>query len=409
LLFRGTNWSGRNELADLLYPNSDASVRRSSLRQSLLRLKRWLGNEAIEEVQGRIRLAENKWTYDCLLANGEAAPSPMIAPGISHPWIEAVRNELAPIAEPMLADEVESFARAVEETASVDADTARSLLVGGTNLTACLPPDRLGHLLRLTQPKDRRDPLTIDHIELKVGLYDRLGCYRDAKEAQARAYRLASQQHIRDRMIRAGAMMLFYEIEDGQMGEASAWIDHLEQTLKADTRSLLFCNAKAAFLWNMNRLDDAIIQMRQAIRRIPSTDRLTKLHFYTNLTVLYAEARKLDLVDESLAEARSLVIDRLDVFRAMAIKLGEATRLMYSSCVDEAIALFDELIDENKRRECKPGYWYASEAKAEALALRGDLAEAVRLWQTTERSRLSQCTRLTPRLLARKMRIFRPA
>jgi hypothetical protein len=332
----------------------------------------------------------------------------MIAPGLTHPWVESVRLEWAP-PPPLPAQEVcaADFAAAVQSVARTDPDTARTILIGGANLVNCLQVDTVGALLGLTQPKDRRDPLTFEHFEMRSWLYQRLGFLKEAKTEQMRAYRLGSQQRKPELVIRAGAILVFLETEDGQMGEASAWVDYLQNTLNADTKSLLFCNARAAYLWNMNRLDEAVAQMSQAIPRIQSADRATKLHFWTNFAALSAEAGMVELGRETMAEARALAIPGLDIFQLITLDFAEATRLMMTNQTDEAIALFGTIRSEAASRGTELGQWYAAETMAEALAIAGRGAEAIQTWKSIETLRLSRCSRLTPRLLARRGRIMR--
>lgn len=409
LLSRGADWSSREELARLLYPESDPSSRRAALRQTLFRLRRWLGESALEEVQDRIRLAHGAWSYDLVMADGEVAPTPMIAPGLAHPWVEALRLKWVPPSTTVEEDYAANFAVAVQTVASKDPDTARSILVGGANLASCLSVDTVGLLLGLTQPKDRRDPFAFEHIEMRCVLYERLGHLREAKAEQIRAYRLASQQRRHDNVIRAGAMLLFLETEDGQMGEAAAWVDYLQNSLNADTKSLFFCNARAAYLWNMHRLDEAVAQMGQAIPRVLSADRATKLHFWTNYAALSAEAGCMELGRDTLMEARSLAVPGLDVLQLTTLDFAQATGLMNAGRAEEAISLFQATRAATASRSAVLAEWYSIEGMAEALALAGRRPEGIRLWRSVEAERLSRCTRLTPRLLARRGRIMRSA
>lgn len=408
LLFRGSDWSSRHELANLLYPDSEEHSKRTALRQSLLRLRRWCGPDCIEEKQGLIRLSEGAWSYDLTLANGEGALASMIAPNLDHPWIEAIRQSLTPQKQEQAIEAVEDFATAVGNAASIDKDTGRSLLVGGAALIQSLPIEQLRNLLSMTQPKDRRDPFTLEHQQLRAHYYERLGCYREVKETGLRAFRLATQQRKQEAMITSGAYMLFYEIEDGQMGEASAWIDHLQSRLHADTRSLFFINAKAAYFWNMNKHEIAIDLMSQGIRRLASADRSTQLHFWVNYAVLCAEARHLDQADEALNEAKPLVIDQFDQPRIQTISYARAIVHMHRGNCDESVQMLRTLasISYNDHYSL-PGIWYANEGLSDALMSRGDLAEARSIWLANEKSRLSFCTRLTPRLQARRSRVLR--
>jgi len=407
LLSRGSDWSGREELAQLLYPDSEPAVRRSSLRQSLFRMRRWVGPSALEEDHDRLRLSDGMWSYDLLLTSGEDAPGPMIAPGVTHPWVEALRLKWSPVVAGSPSDAAACFAAAVAAAAKLDVDSARSLLVGGGKLADALSLDRFGELVALTQPKDRRDPMAFEHLLLRARLFERCALPHEAKAAGMQAYRLASQQRHMGNVIVAGAMLLFFEIEDGQMGEAAAWVDYLQKERNADTKSLLFCNAKAAYLWNMHRLDEAVAQMGQAIRRIPSADRATRLHFWTNYSVLCAEAANIELGEEALAQARALANPNIDVPQILTLDLAQATRLISLNRPDEAVTMLQEELEQVNERHFELADWYANEALAEALAAGGRGREAIRAWRAVEARRLSRCTRLTPRLLARRARIFR--
>jgi len=340
------------------------------------------------------------------MADGEKAAAAMIAPGLMHPWVEAVRLQWAPPVQPVPSGGAADFAAAVRSVAFTDPDTARRILVGGTTMANCLPVDTVGALLGLTKPKDRRDPVAIEYLEMQRFLFERLGFFAEAKATATRAYRWASLQRKPGDMIRAGALLCFMEIEDGQMGEAAAWVDFLQHSLKADTRSLLFCNAKAAYLWNMNRLDEAVAQMGQAIRRVPSADRETRLHFWTNFAVLCAEASVWEQGADALTEARSLAIPGLDLMSIMTQDLAEATTLMAEREAGAAVKLLEGIQSTAVDRGFELPHWYATEAMAEALTIEGRVSEGKRVWAGIQAHRLGRCARLTPRLLARRSRIM---
>lgn len=407
LLFRDADWSSRQELADLLYPESGPDSRRASLRQSLLRLRRWCGNEALEEQKDLVRLAAGKWTFDILLGSGQNGTWSMIAPGLDHPWVEAIRQSLAPAIEPNPVAEIARFADNVADVARVDPDTGRSLFVGGAGLAQSLSIEHYQMLLNLTQPKDRRDPYVLEYLQLRTYFYERMGMFGQVKDTERRVYRLASQQRKQDMMILSGAQLLFYEIEDGQMGEAAAWIDHLQNRLHADARSLLFTNAKAAYYWNMNRFDEAISLMNLGIRRIASADRATRVHFWVNLAILCAEAQRLEQAEDALVEAKRLVVGQFEKLRLHGIWHAEALICLYRNEAAEAIRLFRQLLQANEQHNAQPGIWYASEALCVALAEYGNYDEAKRLWAANEKKRRSMCSRMTPRVLAQKSRVFR--
>jgi hypothetical protein len=122
---------------------------------------------------------------------------------------------------------------------------------------------------------------------------------------------------------------------------------------------------------------------------------------------LCAEAGRDDLGADALAEAHALAIPDLDVMEMLTLDLARATRLMSMNRPEEAVDALQVELAEVAKREFELGDWYANEALAEALALAGRGREAVRVWRAVETRRLNRCTRLTPRLLARRARIFR--
>src|ERR1022692_2214141 len=94
LLDKEECWTSRADLSRLLYPESDTVCALNALRQTLFRLRKWLGEDVTEERFGGIRLIPGVMTSSWPVARITQAMAPEdLAPGRDRPWIDAIRLE----------------------------------------------------------------------------------------------------------------------------------------------------------------------------------------------------------------------------------------------------------------------------------------------------------------------------
>jgi hypothetical protein len=307
LLANGDAWMSRQEVAKRLYPESDSAHAMVAVRQTLSRIKQWLGQDLIEDRQNCLRL-----TPGMCEADWDSIGGGLIAPGLNHPWAEAVRRERQTRADEPSDALHDNFARTVESAAKVDSDAARGILVGGFDLVSCLEPQVASRLLGLTEPKHRGVPFAFEHSELRGMLYYNLGAVRLAFRAQMRSFRMASQQKSQAKMARAASWAMFTEIESGSMNAAGAWMERASSFNRVSSMRVLLANAHATFLWNSHRLSEALKVMIGANSHLESVDRAQTVHYWANLALLAAEAGDIGLSNEAQRVAQSRIVPSLD-------------------------------------------------------------------------------------------------
>ena len=410
LLDGADRWVSRSQVAGLLYPEVSTPAALNALRQTLFRFRKWLGPEVVQSQNNSIRLApglcEATWEdLDSLTGSTLAG----IAPGLQHPWADAIRARRAKprpdSAKTLHAD----FVRAVASAAGVDKDAARKILIGGSEIAVNLRSEEAAWLLGLTQPTDRRNPLAYEHLALRGFLHAKSGALRLSTEAYVKAYRLACHQRVQSKMAQAAAMAMFMFIECGDMGEAAIWLDRFTVTDRTAPVRLLLANARAAYLWNLNRVQEAAEIMTAAIPLVQAADRAQSVHFWTNLSVLAAEAADVEMQVHADEAARTLAVPAIDVWSIINLEFASATRLMAKGVLDQAIESFKHLKAKAAAAGQQAACWYILEAHAEALAHAGHIRQAVEMWSQAESERRAASARLTPRLAARKSRIMRYA
>lgn len=405
LIERKESWSGRNELAQRLYPGESAHRANAALRQSITRIRRWLGDDVLESGDARIRLRE-PWEIDLNFAHGEPAAGQRIAPGIRHPWMEELRLRWSPAPSLPEIRFAQAYAEAVEEMSKVDTDVARSTMVGGAALLALLPTATVGRLLGLTSPKDRRDPFCFEHAELEISLLTRMGDLMGALAAGNRAFRMATHQRATALIDRATSSMLFMSVEAGRISEAKGWLARISETERVGKTRLLLSNARAAYAWNQTQFDEALDQMQRAERFIEAAERAERLHFWSNYFILAAEAGKGDRAQDCEAKVRELLRPQIDLAADHCLELGLAELDLLSQRFEKAADRVRSLVESARRDEHELMTWYAQELLAEALCRTGNQSEGRSVWESVEAKRLRQGLRLTPRLRARKARII---
>lgn len=405
LASRNDSWSGRDELAQRLYPDQDGHKSTAALRQSISRLKSWLGAAALQIEPTRIRLAPNFWTIVSLGTEGKVLPASLIAPGLNHPWVDELRTSWTRPESRTLPINNGPFTEAVRQAAALDVGAARSLFHGGEVFFDSLSATDFSELVSITRPMDPSEPLAEEHIYTEALLCQRYPTMAQSLKLLARAYRLAKKKGNAKVMLRSQSMYLFCLIESGAMIDAAECLSHLDGLSQRQDLTLLQMNAKAAYYWNANQYEPALETMLSQVDEADRYDRRQQLHFWTNLTVLAAEANDIGLSEQAEQNARQVLLPGFDLVAEQMLLLGVGTRFIGLKRPWEAIDILERL--ESATIEANRPYaeLYVREAKSEALALAGEKSKARSSWASAIKIRRGSDLQLTPRLRARGRRI----
>lgn len=399
-------WSDRAFLAQALYPDAEPLQARAALRQTLRRLRMWVGEDTVEAAVRSLRLVPGAWTLRFDPALDRSSGRGGLLPAIEHPWMDALRRQWipdTPSAHPSIWD---SFAGLVAEAAEGDPDVARSLLVGGRLLALRIPPNQLFDLVGRVRPRDRRDSHALEYLLLLAEMFHRNGQWEQSTGVSLRALRLAQHRRSRAHALGAIALAIFSLCEWGQMGRASEMSRELEVRLRLVQSHGEAANAKACLLWNQGDLDGALANMEAIAKMDPQWDRCTRLHFWTNFAVLAGESRQLNLATDCFAEVQRLVIPAQDLQVQATITVAQARLFELQGEPASGVKVLEAEVRRVESTGWTCDLLYLLEALAEMEARSGRPDSASATWKRYKALRIATGSRPNPRFFLRQAAVF---
>lgn len=385
----------RAGLAREVYPFADPISSRTALRQTLRRLRYWLG-DGVLSITAKTIAARGTWLLDPVAESRLGAGS-----AYDHPFFK--RIDLAP--NPVPFDEsrpLDGFADTVRYTAGLDIDSARAVLLGARSFTQSLPLRQCRELLSLTKPHSRRDPLAFEHCELDATVHMQSGEFGEARRAIQRGLRIATHARRHRDIVRANVWGLFLALESGDLETGRGIVSFLQPELHR--HRMLVQNGMVAYHWNTGEIGQALELAKSMEGPSKGEPRLDRLHFWSNSAVLAAEAGDDGFFERALGQAEALLLPGLDAPARANLTLALAIQLRSVSPEDSVRTLLKE-----RARYQEKGWTlhalYLSEALALSRLAAGDLSGAASTWQSASLSRRQLGCRPTPRLLAMKRRI----
>ena len=398
---RYPNWTSRKEIGEAIHPDSTSSKRQGSVRQTLSRLRSWLPDNSIEFEQKNVRLTK---PWRLLLGDAEGL---MIAPGLDHPWMDEfrLRHSSEPKAQPQGSERL--LFETIASLSKTNPEVARNLLCAAPEIALMLPRSELAWVIGVTKPRSRSEPNAAEHDLLIGESHLAVADIKEAIHSYLRAYKTAVNHRNVTNMARASAQVMFAFLESGDMDSATEWLERLTKADREQSMRLLVLNAKAAFFWNSHLVPEALATLRSAERYATGASRVEKLHYYANLAVLEAEAGDQEAANETIETARAMITDPSHRGFRWNLMIAEAEIRANEGNHAEANAIIDQALLETSNSEATLANWYVRELQAEVAAIAGATARAHSLWRHVESERTSRNLALTPRLQARKQRIFR--
>lgn len=372
----------RKALARKLYPLSTGPAAMNALRQTVFRLRHWLGPESVRTEDRTLGLETSLWRVSVNKAQDEQ----------SHDWStgSAIRD---------------SFKGLVYDLASLDADAARSLFLGGKKLAESLPLSDLADLLKATRPNSNKDEGAIEHMLYHGRYYHQTVQFSRAEAAHMRVFRLATQSKRHTAASTAAAWLLFTYVEKGDFVSAKSWLSQVVNGDRTISGRLFAANAKACYLWNTLDRADARDQFDKASRLLHHSSASDQAHYWANYAVFAAETGDIGLYEDCAARAKSLAVPGIDMISEHNILLANAIVLRGKGEHTQSINVLETLRRSEAARGHTLGVVYEMETAAETYAAMGHKSAAIRLWNEAETLRFAGGGKLTPRLQAMKSRI----
>jgi tetratricopeptide (TPR) repeat protein len=383
-----SGWN-RQALAAKLFPKcADRSRALAALRQSLKRLKTWLGDDALRSDKRTIGAGGN-WTLNL-------SDEPILY-GIGNPIFDPfrVRNSRAWNKE-ALPEANRLFLETVQAVSRLDVDEARGLVAHATGLVLGLTPPVALALLKEIAPRRDSDPFAYEHFELQATLLSATARISDSDRMLRRALRIAHANGRGHQIERARSFLMFNALEQGDYHASQ---DLLSALAAPAVKTRLLCkNAQAAYYWSLGQLSEAIEVMRSAVPDLQRASRADRAHFWSNAAVLASEALDTGFFDEADKALERVLIPEHDWSSRFRASLG---RLLMSAREDAEVAShkLSDLAKTLSDSGWRLGSVYALEGQCQALARAGNLAEAGRVWCRIAAFRQEQGWRITQRVL----------
>ncbi len=391
-------WMSRDYLESKLYPLSDPTARKSALRQALSRMRQWLGADSIESQHGCVRLVLITLRVDTQLDDKSLASFGLLAPGLSHPWMDELKSSWCKAQKHAPKWQISSFIESVCAIAAQDAVVGRSLLLGGVGIIDQVGAADIARMLQLTRPKRGDEPLAAEYALLQSHSAFRIGSFGEAESAAKRALRIAGRNKQSALASEIAAWMMFFSLERGALTEARRWLPEIESGNPSPAGRLFAINATVAYYWNLGEIREAVITLREGMKFVDRASRRQQLHFWSNASVFSAEAKDLRFAQEALEIAESLWIPEMDLALGKGIQLARIKVLTLAGEGAEAASLSKDEIAACHDQDFLVGGLYAAEAHAEALHAVGRTREASAVWRKSEARRGALGCRPTIRL-----------
>lgn len=369
----------RRALAHKIYPLSAGQASMNALRQTVFRLRQWLGAEAIRAEDRALALDPSRWQV-------------VVSKPPEHEGGTGSRIR-------------DSFKSLVHDLSTLDVEAARSLFLGGRRLAESLPLNDLADLLKATRPNSNKEHGAMEHMLYHGRYYHQTLQFNRAETAHLRVFRLATQSKRHAVSSSAAAWLLFTYVEKGDLVAARSWLAQVVNGDRTISGRLFAANAKACYLWNTMEQSDARDQFDFASRLLHHSSQADQAHYWSNFAVFAAESRETSLYEDCAARARSLAVPGIDMISEHNILLASAIVLRDKGEHAQSISVLDTLRRNESARGHTLGVVYEMETAAETYAAMGHKSAAIHLWSEAEAMRAAGGGKLTPRLQAMKSRI----
>lgn len=397
LAHEGTRWSARSEVAAKLFPAGDQAKRMNALRQCILRLRNWIGDDELEVHPRFIRLSPGKWSLE--IEEGEAADLCEIIPWIEHPWIDEIRRRRRTAAARSAVSPMAGLIHSIEQVAKDDVDAARGLFVSAYDLADSFSVQEFYDLASILRPLQTASPFAAEF---------RIACawmsYRNGHiEESVRQAKLAEQSTQRPEVLAHAASLRYYAgIERNDDKEiAAARRRLLETNLAYNIDHIDMC-----LFWNKGLFAEAIEARNKAITRLHESPRNHQLNFWLNSGYFASDYGDRGACREACEEAAKLIVPSLDGGHLITYHNVQAKMHLLEHNADAAQRSLGEARDIFRRFGRKISALYIQETQSEVTAALGQYERARAEWGGFFQRRRSIGMSITARLQRQQSRVL---
>jgi len=390
----------RFALAAELFPDSPSAEAGNALRQSLHRLRKWLGDGAISCSGRSVELSPCCWTVIPDVFSEEKVEGALLV-GVLHPALEKYRSLWSRSRGVSLDETAQALVSAVTTIAPHDRFAARAIFVSGGAIINRVGLEDLRKLLEATKPGPSECLHGLQYYEQQGFYYMRQACVKGVITSFTRAFRISERLRDSAGRSRMASELACAFIELGEMQRAAYWLDKV-RVGKNPSSNLMIETSRASFHWNQGHCTAALETMDEARTYLPEADRPSVARFWVNYSLLSAEAGRSKASEDAVLRADELTKSAGPIVQS-TLRVARAIQLASSGKLYDSIDLLTETLQTTVSFEHRMGAMYIEEALAEVYASAGCSADAKNTWRSAQAKRSAK---LNPRNLARYRRIL---
>lgn len=382
----------RANLAARVYPSLDQGRSANALRQTLFRLRKWLGADLVIARKGLIGLA-GEWHVEPAVAE----PSTVGAAEMEPP---PGRVGFSP-APPGLANPSALY-QLVMSLATEDADVAREILVSASTVLESCRFTQVQEMFRACKPVRSTCPRASEYYVLRSQQNIRSCQLANGVKDAETAYRIARHNNRRTLLAQCLSNCLFACLEAARMEESTFWLQRLHDFQSVTSTRLLTINAEFAYHWNSGNIEQAVEAMVRGVAQMHTATRRSLLHFFSNASVFCAEIGDPGQAIQFLDSAKRLVMPTLDVLYSLTILFAESEIALARGDMGTALETCSKALDLADELEFPATRLYVLSQLARVHSRLGNAEKAAQAWREKEQMRKRSGGGLTPRLEGQK-------
>lgn len=382
----------RANLAAKVYPLLDQGHASNALRQTLFRLRNWLGADVVVARKGLIGLAGD-WHVEPAVGGPSADVAAEMEP--THG-----RVGFSP-APPGLANQ-SALHQLVMALAGEDADVAREILVSASTVLESCRAAQVQAMFRACKPVRSSCPLACEYYLLRSQQHIRSCQLANGVKDAETAYRIARHNNRRTLLAQCLSNCLFAFLEAARMEESAFWLQRLHDFQSVISTRLLTINAEFAYHWNSGSIPQAVAAMGRGMAQMHTATRRSQLHFFANASVFCAEIGEPGQAIQFLDSAKGLLVPGLDSLHCLVLILAEAEIALACGDLETAQEICQSALGMVDEMEYPATRLYVLSQSARIQSRLGNTEKAAQAWFENEQVRKRSGGGLTPRLEGQK-------
>ena len=394
----------RTEIARRLHGGKDGVSGNNALRQSLFRLRAWLGPELCSVDKDRVGLVGDEFRFNAEPIDGRGNRG--FFPDLDHPWVEEFRrHHRLQSGQSDPTDPMTRWAEVIRDVAQSDLDAARGLLVGGPGFIDRLDVGLATELFELTRPRIQTDSWSWEHSMLYGEKLSHSNRFAEGLAHIAEGARIAHRLDNPFLFERSTLSYAGWLIEIGNVAGAGRRLARLKES-RHSFNALDRANSLACYHWNLTHWELARAEFQKGMKLLDRSSAVQQQHFLRNYAYFAAELGLTQEFEESSSACAGLVAGPTAKHMLFVLDCARAIHRAREVDLYDGLEQISLLIESDFASVQSCQQLYLHEAAATIESRLGNATSARNRWRKAEQMRTEHGGRLTPRLQAMREAVF---